>query len=438
MRVSRSSIAWLLGAALIAVAPVAAVADGGDPAVEDVLQILKERGLVDEGQYTELVAKHESWEAKNTTLLGRIAFSGDLRLRYENFWYDENDFGEPSNRNRLRYRLRLLGTISINEYVDAAFRLASGENDPRSNNRTLGFDNDFGPDAIFIDQAYIVLKAPKDWLPHTTLTATGGKTPNPYLVNWKSGKYDLLWDPDINPEGVSTYFGYKPNEDLSLYATAGYFIDKENGSSTDPHVLGIQGGMVWGAGTEVELGARLAWYSWRSLDRPFFERAASFGAILDGLTEGAPTKAADDYNTGDFAAYLRLGAIEGWPILIYGQVAKNFEAQRSKIFGSAGKEDLGWGLGVEVGDKKKLVMLGVGYFHLEANFWPAQFTESDLLDGFTNRKGWAFYGVREVLPNTELSVQLFVSDPIDQAPAFATSASGADRVRLQTDLMVKF
>ena len=117
----------------------------------------------------------------------------------------------------------------------------------------------------------------------------------------------------------------------------------------------------------------------------------------------------------------------------------NFDAKHSKLFADAGKEDTGWGLGVEVGDKKKLAMLGIGYFHLEANFWPAQFTESDLLDGFTNRKGWAFYVAREILPNTELGVQLFVSDPIrSSTTSFATSVSGADRVRLQTDLLVKF
>lgn len=436
---SGSSLAWVLGAAVaaLAAAPAASAAEA-EPVIEDVLEILKERGLVDEGQYTELVAKHQSWEAKNGPLLGRIEFSGDFRLRYENFWYDEDDFSDRSNRNRLRYRLRLQAKAAINDYFDAVFRLASGENDPRSNNRTLGFDNDFGPDDVFFDQAYLIFKAPKEWLPDTTLTGLGGKVPNPFLAQWKSGKFDVLWDADINPEGLATQIGYKAGESLALFANAGYFIDKENGSNVDPHLIGIQGGMVWGAGSEVEIGTRLAWYTWRSLDEPFFMRAASFGAILDGLTAGAPTNEAGAYNTGDLAVYVRLGQIDGWPILVYGQIAKNFDAESSDIFGSAGKEDLGWGLGVEVGDKKKLVMLGIGYFHLEANFWPAQFTESDLLDGFTNRKGWAFYAAREILPNTELSVQLFVSDAIEESAAFATSASGADRVRLQTDLLVKF
>jgi hypothetical protein len=417
--------------------------------IEDVLQILKERGIVDEGQYNELVAKQQSWEAKNGPLLGRIEFSGDARLRLENFWFEKDDLGNNiSNRTRFRYRLRLQGKANINDYIDAYFRLASGEGDHRSNNRTLGADNDFGPDSIFIDQAYLVLKAPKDLVSGLTLTAYGGKTPNPFIATqgntfgnspWKTGKYDLLWDPDITPEGVGTQLNWKPTEELQIFADGGYYIAKENGASTDPHLFGAQLGTVWGQGTPIEVGARLGFFSWRSLDNAFFTRGASFGNILDGLTDGAPTKAAATYSTGDFAAYARFSQIPDWPVLVYLQIAKNFDAQHSEIFGAASKADLGYGVGVEVGDKKKLVMLGVGYFYLEANFWPAQFTDSDLFDGFTNRKGWAIYAVKEVLPNTELSMQFFASDEIrDSTPDFNNSLGGAERFRLQTDLLVKF
>jgi hypothetical protein len=436
----RRFVGWVTVAGVVAlgVAP-AARAEEPQPVIEDVLEILKQRGIVDEGQYTELVAKHQSWETKNGPLLGRIEFSGDMRLRYENFWYDDDEFGfDRSNRNRMRYRLRLLGKAAINDYVDAVFRVGSGENDHRSNNRTLGFDNDFGPDEFFIDQAYLALKAPKDWLPGASMTVTGGKVANPFFASWKSGKFDLLWDGDINPEGVGAQLGYGLGEDLKLFANAGYFIVKENSTRSDPHVLGLQGGAVWNAAETVEVGARLAYYSWRSLDNGFFTRASAAGTILDGLTEDAPTLGADSYDTGDLSVYLRLTGIEDWPVLLYGQIAKNFDAVSSTLGVGAGDEDLGWGLGLEVGDKKQLASFGVAYFSFGANFWPAQFIDSDFTDGFTNRKGWAFYVAREILPNTELSMQLFVSDEIRESSSFATSVSGGERVRLQTDLLVKF
>ena len=90
----RRFVKWAGAAALAALfAAPAARAGDPEPVIEDVLEILKERGIVDDGQYTELVAKHQGWQAKNGPLLGRIEFSGDMRLRYENFWYDDDEFG---------------------------------------------------------------------------------------------------------------------------------------------------------------------------------------------------------------------------------------------------------------------------------------------------------------------------------------------------------
>jgi hypothetical protein len=90
-----------LGLAAVVAAPV--YAEEPQPVTEDVLEILKERGLVDEGQYNELVAKNQTYEERNQNLLGRIEFSGDMRLRYENFWFRNDEFDvDRSNRNRLR------------------------------------------------------------------------------------------------------------------------------------------------------------------------------------------------------------------------------------------------------------------------------------------------------------------------------------------------
>jgi hypothetical protein len=435
MRRTLARFAAALGLAALTAGPVQA--DDPQPVIEDVLEILKERGLVDDGQYNELVAKNQSWEEKQEGLLGRVRFSGDMRLRYENFWYDDDEFGnDRSNRNRLRYRVRLQAQAEINEWIDAVLRLASGEGDHRSTNRTLGVGNDFDPDAIFIDQAYLVLRAPESWVGGTALTLTGGKVPNPFL--WKAQRWDLLWDADINPEGLALDLGWQPGEDLKLFSKVGYFIVDENGTNADPHVLGVQGGLVWSASELVELGARGTWYSWGSLNSDFIGRSSSTGTVLDGLTgqTGARSRTMDAF---ELTAYLRLGYLEGWPVTVYGQVGKNLDAEDSDLFPGLEDEDLGWLVGAEVGDRKKLVALGITYAYFEANFWPAQFVESDFFDGFTNRKGWAFYGAKEILPNTELSVTLYVSDEIsDHTPGLNASIADSNRLRLQTDLQVKF
>lgn len=233
---------------VLLVAAVPALADES-AVIGEVLEILRERGIVDEARYSELVSKNERYEAEQQGLLGRIEFSGDLRGRLENFWFSDTALDENRpDRTRVRYRLRIQGKAEVNEYVDAVFRLASGESefdgfpvgDLRSTNRTLGADNDFGGDEIFIDRAYINLKAPAEWLgANTKLSGQVGKVANPFL--WKAGKDYMLWDHDINPEGVSVQLETHAWEGAKLFANAGYFILDENSTSKDPHVLGIQG-----------------------------------------------------------------------------------------------------------------------------------------------------------------------------------------------------
>ncbi|MGH7289064.1 MAG: hypothetical protein ACREI8_13705, partial [Myxococcota bacterium] len=144
-----------------------------------------------------------------------------------------------------------------------------------------------------------------------------------------------------------------------------------------------------------------------------------------------------EFSVGEVAAYVRLKQIEDWPLLLYGQFAQNFDAE--SIPGASGDQDTGWGAGIEVGDKKKLVMLGGGYFREEANFSPAQFTDSDLFDGFTNRKGWLVYAARELWANTEVNVTFYKDDPIEDGAVFAVpDAESSERMRLQTDFVVKF
>jgi hypothetical protein len=89
-------------------------------------------------------------------------------------------------------------------------------------------------------------------------------------------------------------------------------------------------------------------------------------------------------------------------------------------------------------------MIGGGYYHVEANFSPAQFTDSDLFDGYTNREGFLVYLARELFPNTELNVTFFSGEEIEDDLAFdigaltGSTVESAERFRLQTDLVVKF
>jgi hypothetical protein len=425
------------GTALVLAALALAVTASAEenPALIETLQILRDRGMIDDAKHAELVAKNQAWEASHPSLLSRLEWAGDFRGRLENFWYSEDGFGETDpdtqDRSRGRYRLRIGARAKVNEVVRAGFRLASGENDHRSTNQSFGRENDFAPDAIWIDQAYVELSMPQRFLPEgMRLGSIIGKQANPFL--WKNGKDFMIWDQDITPEGVALQVGGPATEALSLYGNAGYFVVDENSGAKDPHVLGIQGGFDLFPADCFDFGARVSFYDWNSVNDAFLTRTSETGSLIFGTS---------DYSVVELATYGRITTFEQWPILIYGHIAQNLEADSPA---GLDDEDLGWGAGVEIGDKKRFVMVGGGYYHVEANFSPAQFTDSDLFDGFTNREGFLIYLARELFPNTELNLTLFSGDEIESAPAFDIgAATGADvpsaeRYRLQTDLVVKF
>jgi hypothetical protein len=131
----------------------------------------------------------ESTESKLKNV-GPFSFSGDLRLR------DEPFFGGPANqslvRNRERFRIRFNASVKLNDDISGGFSLASGDlNDPISTNQTT---NQFYTRKPFaIDRAFI------SYRPHyfKPLTLTGGKFAYPWYNT------ELVWDKDLNPEGLA-------------------------------------------------------------------------------------------------------------------------------------------------------------------------------------------------------------------------------------------
>ncbi len=450
-----------LGLALaILVLPATAPASESE-VVQEILGILRDRGIVDEGEYNRLAARYADSQQKDGWL-DRLQLSGDFRARHESFWFDRDELGsERDNRYRGRYRIRLAGQFDVNDWSAVHLRLATGEDDSRSTNQSFGNNEaDFDPDGIFIDRAYVALRAPESWIAGERGSASLalGKQGNPFT--WKVGKDFMLWDGDINPEGVALGLTATPGENLILFLNTGYFLLDEASSGKDPHLFGAQLGGELALNDVVQVGARGTYYQFGSLNEDFLCRgfdgdncdgsdgATSAGgnvlsdAGVSGLLGNATGKGGMDVVEG--GVYLRWSGSEWFPITVYGNWAQNLDAKSvsgtfGAVAGGADPEDTAWGAGLEIGDKKKWALLGVGYWEIEANAFPSQLIDSDLFDGLTNRKGWAFYASRQLFANTELNLTLFRSDEIeDDLVAQAESVSDAERLRLQTDLVFKF
>lgn len=158
--------------------------------------------------------------------LGRFRWSGDVRVRFEDFFRDNT---QDRYRTRVRARFGFESSLS-DDFVAGAFLATGSLNDPTSTNET--FTNFFERKTIGLDRAYVTY-APKA---HKWLALTGGK----FAPTWQ--KTNQVFDPDLNPEGFSEKLSFNVNNPfLKNVSFIGLQLDvNEASSSNDAFVYGGQ------------------------------------------------------------------------------------------------------------------------------------------------------------------------------------------------------
>jgi hypothetical protein len=144
---------------------------------------------------------------KLSNSITELKLYGDIRLRYQ---YDNKDFQENpagvgedndreqrspsgSQRSRWRLRLRLNADFKLGPSFFGGVELQTAQA-ADSGNQT--FENGFDDYNIFISKAFL------GWNATDYLTVTGGKFANPFYTT------DLVWDPDVNPTGISEVIAF--------------------------------------------------------------------------------------------------------------------------------------------------------------------------------------------------------------------------------------
>src|SRR5262249_8570483 len=168
------------------------------------------------GELVKEAAETSAGKWKLSSPITEIELYGDVRLRYQyngGQTDDNSPLAHPANgiagrddwqeRERERYRLRLGLRATLADEWFFGIRLETNTNN-RSTNVTFGGDSNNGPfskndDTIQVGQAYLGYKGFHD------VTLTGGKMPNPLVVT------PMVWDPDINPEGLAEQWKHTYN-----------------------------------------------------------------------------------------------------------------------------------------------------------------------------------------------------------------------------------
>src|SRR5207249_451078 len=160
-------------------------------------------------ELTKEYASSSAGKWKLSTPITELELYGDARVRYEyrGGRMAADDAAHPNDwqeRERERYRLRLglRGTLADDWFFGIRLETSTS---PRSTNVTFGDDSGVnGPfskdsDRISVGQAYLGYRGFRD------ITLTVGRMANP-LVNTL-----MVWDADINPEGVAEQWKHSFN-----------------------------------------------------------------------------------------------------------------------------------------------------------------------------------------------------------------------------------
>ncbi len=165
---------------------------------------------------------------KKASWTDHIKVKGDFRYRFEII--DTKNM-ELRYRHRIRARLGVIATVL--DDLEIGIQAATGSDDPVSTNQTL--DNAFSTKPFQLDLGYAAYRPSA--APGLALVA--GKMKNPFFCVSKS---ELIWDPDLTPEGIALGYTNKLGMAEPFVQTAGFFVE-ERSSERDSWILGAQGGI---------------------------------------------------------------------------------------------------------------------------------------------------------------------------------------------------
>lgn len=373
---------------------VGGFAKGSAQSVDSLLDKLVDKGVLSVREANELreeadkdFAKAYSAKSGMPEFVSALKFNGDVRGRYESFYFENNGAGSGVDRHRFRYRLRFGVTASLTDNFEVGFRLTSSEaanggggGDPISGNSS--FQDNASKKFIYVDLAYARWTAlrTEDWLGSVTI----GKMENPFALS------DLVFDSDYTPEGAGVRLSYNLSGAQSLKFNGGAFVlDEIGGQSEDPYFFGGQVRLesTWDKHWSSSVG--VAWLNIANEQSLAGQIGSTVNPVPDqnrGNTRlpfmtGTPVGALTNFLAYDFHPIIADVAVT-YTLEEFWQYKAPFPIRVAADFihnPGAGSENSAWSAGITFGKagKKGLWELGYRYKYLEADAWYEELVDSD-------------------------------------------------------------
>ncbi len=332
----------------------------------------------------------------------RVSLYGDLRLRYENI----HEEGDPdANRNRERGRARFGIKADVHDNVKLVFGLATGGDNPVSRNVTG--DGGFTTKEIGLELFYV------DWAATDSLNVYAGKMKNPLF---KAGKVPLIWDSDLNLEGVAATY----SAGMFFGSLSSFFVEERSGEDDSALYTG-QVGLKFGLGEGSKLTAGLGYFAYTNTigNEPFYNGDPNGNTVdVDGNLV---------FNYENIEAFAQFDTkIGSWPLQLYGHYTVNNEVDR---------EDTAYAIGAKIGSTKAKgkMQFSWTYQDIEADSVIGTFNDSDFGGGGTDSRGHMIKGKYMLTDKINVGGTIF----INQIDGFQGGLE-RDFDRLQLDLEFKF
>jgi len=342
-----------------------------------------------------------------------LALYGDIRFRHETD--NEVREGKPDrNRDRDRLRLRLGLDYKANEVVSLGARLATEANDDHSTNHNFGLVKGGGSEAGFgLDKGFIKVGLEPVWL-------WAGKN--------SMGVWDatgLLWDPDLNPEGIAVGGAFGEGYKASL--SAGYYIVNETLYDDKDDTM-------------------LAWQALVEYGKEYSVKAAVGGFSVNDRTtsegeDGFPVAG----GTADYMHALVELAAKDWPLSpSVGAQLVSSNVDVDKYIGAGGEDS----------DRNATVVyikVKPGPVDVKVSLWDVGYAGATALGEFnadefaktSNFTGWIVSVKGNIYKALSVQAKYFHQEVKNNAidPPFAGDAQlgkGNKRTRMQLNFVVKF
>ncbi|MHC4434907.1 MAG: putative porin, partial [Planctomycetota bacterium] len=307
----------------------------------------------------------------------KVKVSGDLRYRQDHIDKQDStgDWENGAYRHRIRARLKV--DAKVNDTFDLGFRVASGnDRSPITTNQDL--EDAFSKKELWLDQAYF------NWHPASAegLNVTGGKIKNPFYL---AGKNQLIWDSDLNPEGIAAQYSAPLNDtDQFFFNGGGLWVD-ESSSVADISLWAAQTYWKRTISNPDHVLAGATYYDYGNIESSADMRSTWGSSNFYGNTTNGAGRYRDDFNIVElFGEYgFKCGSL---PTALFASWVRNTVATTS--------EDTGWLIGTRFNKAKDddpgSWECGYDYRETDADAVVGGFQESDHLGAQTNSKGHRF------------------------------------------------